>query len=138
MQYGARNVTRDARVSSHRSPAAGKLWEDRGEDKGFLTFDNRAHESSATNDYSPLSRNRESFKQVNVHSHACSHARSRDKSQKECAGFNDVPESGPIVFGFHTLMAWKRKVDTTETYFQLRKRSLKKSLLFQSMKFFAC
>ena len=27
-----------------------------------LTFDNRAHESSATNDYSPLSRNRESSK----------------------------------------------------------------------------
>ena len=28
----------------------------------FLTFDNRAHESSASNDYAPLSRNRESSK----------------------------------------------------------------------------
>ena len=84
--------------------------------------------SSATNDYSPLSRNRESSKQVNVHSHVRSHARSRSRRF----------EAGPIVFGFHTLMAWKRKVDTTKTYFQLRKTSSKMSLLFQSMKFFVC
>ena len=32
---------------------------------------------------------------------------------------NDALEAGPIVFGFHTLIAWKRKVDTAEKCFLL-------------------
>ena len=50
----------------------------------------------------------------------------------------DVPEAGPIVFGFHTMISWKRKVDTTKKRFQLRKRSEKMLLVFQLMKFFVC
>ena len=43
-----------------------------------------------------------------------------------------------IVFGAHTPIAWKRKVDTTETFFRLSKRSRKMSLLLKSMKILFC